>query len=243
MATTTTLKVNNVGQTFTTNTGQRVEALRNVTLDIPPGQIMTLVGPSGCGKSTLLKIIAGFFPPSHGTVSVLDSPAASPRRTGSNADLGSGSQFHREPKATMSLTEHIITEPGPDRGVVFQQPTLFPWLSVHDNVQLASEFVKDTELHDAQRNKATQLLDLVGLSNAAERYPHELSGGMQQRAQIARVLASIPKTVLMDEPSATSIRSLGNSYKLNCFVYGTRISQQLSSSPIPLKKPSSSATG
>lgn len=174
------LKIKNVGQTYTTDAGQRVEALRDITVDIPRGQIVTLVGPSGCGKSTLLKIIGGFFPATAGQVTVSDP-------TLTNDSDG-------------EIAERVIDRPGIDRGVVFQQPTLFPWLSVRDNVQLASEFSKDRDSKAAKRKKAHELLDLVSLTYAADRYPHELSGGMQQRAQIARVLASMPETVLMDEP-------------------------------------------
>jgi ABC-type nitrate/sulfonate/bicarbonate transport system ATPase subunit len=89
-----------------------------------------------------------------------------------------------------------FTGPDPDRGVVFQQPTLLPWFSVRDNIRLSSRYSG----RDDQRQRADDLLELVGLSDAAGRLPHELSGGMQQRTQIARVLAAGPRHVLMDEP-------------------------------------------
>ncbi|KQB87051.1 ABC transporter ATP-binding protein [Corynebacterium lowii] len=127
-----------------------------------------LLGPSGCGKSTLLKLMAGFFPPSHGEISVVSPEGA----------------------------REVVTGPGVDRGVVFQQPTLFPWLSVRDNVLAGARFTGK----ESQREEGEKLLDIVGLSDFADSYPHELSGGMQQRAQIARVLATSPQTVLMDEP-------------------------------------------
>lgn len=168
------LRIAEVGQVFTTDAGKRVEALRGINLDVPQGQIVTLVGPSGCGKSTLLKIIGGFFRSTTGEVSVVSEGT--------------------EPK------QRIIDSPGIDRGVVFQQPILFPWLSVRENVLLGSRFSTDQEESAARKHKAVELVDLVGLEYAADRYPHELSGGMQQRAQIARVLASMPDTVLMDEP-------------------------------------------
>ncbi|KAB3519183.1 ATP-binding cassette domain-containing protein [Corynebacterium sp. zg254] len=92
-----------------------------------------------------------------------------------------------------------ITGPGTDRGVVFQQPTLFPWLDVEANVEFAAT-VRGADEGRAIKEAAAQLIDIVGLSAARTRYPHELSGGMQQRAQIARVLATCPEVVLMDEP-------------------------------------------
>ena len=162
------LDINGVQHVFTTDAGQRIEALRNVGLSIPHGQILCLVGPSGCGKSTFLKILGGFFPPTSGEVL-------------------SGSQ---------ESELQVVSGPGVDRGVVFQQPNLFPWLTVQDNVRLGSTFTGSAQ----ERKEADELVELVGLQAAKKRYPHELSGGMQQRAQIARVLAASPETVLMDEP-------------------------------------------
>lgn len=89
-----------------------------------------------------------------------------------------------------------VTGADPERGVVFQQPTLLPWYSVRDNVRLASRYSG----RESQKAAADELIGLVGLEDAVDRLPHELSGGMQQRAQIARVLAAGPKYVLMDEP-------------------------------------------
>lgn len=164
------LTLQSVSQTYTTDSGTPVEALRNITLNIPQGEILVLLGPSGCGKSTLLKLMAGFFPPSEGTISTLDSDGATAP----------------------------VLKPGADRGVVFQQPTLFPWLSVRENILAGARFTGN----QSQREEGEKLLEIVGLSDFAESYPHELSGGMQQRAQIARVLATSPQTVLMDEPFA-----------------------------------------
>ena len=91
-----------------------------------------------------------------------------------------------------------VAGPGPERGVVFQQPTLFPWLTVRRNVELGPKLrgIGATE----RRATAERHLELVGLSDVAEHRPYELSGGMQQRCQIARVLAGDPAVVLMDEP-------------------------------------------
>ena len=91
-----------------------------------------------------------------------------------------------------------ITKPGAERGVVFQQPNLYPWYSVRDNVALGMRMRKVGKKERAE--KAQRYLDLVGLSDFGDAKPYELSGGMQQRAQIARVLANETDVILMDEP-------------------------------------------
>lgn len=91
-----------------------------------------------------------------------------------------------------------ITGPASDRGVVFQQPTLYPWLTVLKNVEFG---LRLKGLRAKERNKiASEALDIVGLSDFRDSKPYELSGGMQQRAQIARVFANDPSIILMDEP-------------------------------------------
>jgi nitrate/nitrite transport system ATP-binding protein len=91
--------------------------------------------------------------------------------------------------------------PGPDRGVVFQNHSLLPWLSCLDNVLLAVERVfGDREDKARQRERSLAALDLVGMSHAVAKRPHEISGGMKQRVGIARALAMEPKMLLMDEP-------------------------------------------
>ncbi|MEF8726746.1 MAG: ABC transporter ATP-binding protein [Accumulibacter sp.] len=99
------------------------------------------------------------------------------------------------------LQERELTGPGPDRGVVFQNHSLLPWLSCLDNVLLAVERVFGEKEGKAQlRERALAALDLVGMSHAVAKRPQEISGGMKQRVGIARALAMEPKMLLMDEP-------------------------------------------
>jgi nitrate/nitrite transport system ATP-binding protein len=94
-----------------------------------------------------------------------------------------------------------IAAPGPERGVVFQNHSLLPWLSCHDNVHLAVDRVFGQRENRAELNARTAAaLALVGMSHAANKKPHEISGGMKQRVGIARALAMEPKVLLMDEP-------------------------------------------
>ncbi|RYB94327.1 ABC transporter ATP-binding protein [Nocardioides oleivorans] len=99
---------------------------------------------------------------------------------------------------TVSIDGTPVTEPGLDRGVVFQQYTLLPWRTAQGNVELALEAAGVRR--DERRRTAAEFLDLVGLSDFANRYPHELSGGMKQRVAIARSLSYQPEVLLMDEP-------------------------------------------
>jgi NitT/TauT family transport system ATP-binding protein len=139
-------------------------ALEDVSLDIAPGEFVSLLGASGCGKSTLLRIIAGLETPTFGQA------------------LCDGKN---------------ITGADPKRGLVFQEHTLFSWLTVKDNVKFA---LKGTKLYKRERGKIGEWLALAGLTEFADSYPHQLSGGMRQRAALIRALAVSPDVLLLDEP-------------------------------------------
>ena len=106
--------------------------------------------------------------------------------------------FMTPSEGQITIEGKAIKGPGPDRGMVFQAPTLYPWMNVRSNVELGMKYqgVKKSE----RKEQSDRFLKMVGLADFAERRPYELSGGMQQRCQIARVLASDPEFVLMDEP-------------------------------------------
>ncbi|MCS0583517.1 ABC transporter ATP-binding protein [Massilia pinisoli] len=145
--------------------GRKMVALQDITLEIPRGQFVCLLGPSGCGKSTLLNAVAGFAPPTSGTVLADGVP---------------------------------VTGPGPERGMVFQEYALFPWMTVEQNVGFGLEIKGMARAHIAAR--VAELLKLLSLEDFAKRYPKDLSGGMRQRVAIARVLALDSPILLMDEP-------------------------------------------
>jgi NitT/TauT family transport system ATP-binding protein len=147
-------------------------ALTGINLDIARQEFVALIGQSGCGKTTLLQILAGLIKPTTGEV----------RAAGRS--LWDGNSRNRE--ATAKL------------GVVFQDPNLFPWYSVEENVALPLKLRGIGRA--ARRARARELCTLVGLTGFETAYPKELSGGMRQRAAIARALSYTPQVLLMDEP-------------------------------------------
>ncbi|MBU7575596.1 MAG: ABC transporter ATP-binding protein [Hydrogenophaga sp.] len=121
-----------------------------------------------------------------------------PTGCGKSSTLNMIAGFEQPSTGTLTLDGQRIEGPGPDRAVVFQQPSLFPWLNVFDNVTLG---VKCRGVpRETYSARAMHLLREVGLTGFERHYPYQLSGGMQQRVQIARALVSEPKVLLLDEP-------------------------------------------
>ena len=153
-----------------------VKALVDATLTVLPGEFACLMGPSGSGKSTLLNMIGGLDRPTKGTVFI----------DGTDTATLSESQF-------AALRHDTV-------GFIFQSYNLIPFLSAVENVELPLMF--EPVNRGALRQRALELLDLVGLSHRANHQPAKLSGGEQQRTAIARSLIGQPRLVLADEPTA-----------------------------------------
>ena len=155
--------------------GHTVYAVRDVSLTVPPGELLAIVGRSGSGKTTLLNLIAGLDRPDEGTV-YLD---------------GRGITSASEAELTTLRRSHI--------GFVFQSFGLLPLLSAAENIALALRIAGASSRDEGQRTR--ELLELVGLSARAGHRPYELSGGEQQRVAVARALANRPRLLIADEPT------------------------------------------
>jgi NitT/TauT family transport system ATP-binding protein len=154
--------------------GETVTALQDINLDVGDGKFVSVVGPSGCGKSTLLHLAAGILEQTNGTVEI------------DGVDVQS--EHHQRSEV----------------GLVFQYPVALQWRNVKNNVLLPVQILKDNgevdESMDYYKERADELLDLVGLDGFGNSYPNELSGGMQQRVTITQALIYDPSVLLMDEP-------------------------------------------
>ena len=162
----TTISARSLDLTFRTADGP-VHALRDVSLDVAPGEFVSFIGPSGCGKTTFLRCVAALETPTGGTLTV----------NGMTPDEARRARAY---------------------GYVFQAAGLYPWRTIGRNVTLPLEIMGYPRAERAERMR--RVLDLVELGGFAGKYPWQLSGGMQQRASIARALAFDADILLMDEP-------------------------------------------
>ncbi len=155
---------------------QQITVLKGISLDIEPGEFVSIVGPSGNGKSTLLNMITGIDRPTNGEVLVAGYPV------------------HQMSENELALWrgEHV--------GVIFQFFQMLPSLSLAQNIALPMEFVGKYGRKE-RRERALHLLDMVGLADQAYKLPGMVSGGQQQRAAIARALANDPPLIVADEPT------------------------------------------
>ena len=170
------LTLENVTLAYPDGESDTLLALDSVDLTVPDGQMVALVGPSGSGKSSLLAVAGALVTPTSGTVTIDDRPV-----TGASA--AERTRIRRE-----------------DVGLVFQQPHLLPSLTALEQLQL-TEALSGTRPRDSRR-AAREALAAVGMEKAADRRPHQLSGGMRQRVNIARALMGRPAVMLVDEPTA-----------------------------------------
>jgi len=147
-------------------------AVQGLDMRVDRGEFVAVVGPSGCGKSTLMKLVTGLHIPQQGVVTVAGG---------------------------------LVTEPVSIVGMAFQNPTMLPWRTTLDNVLLPLEIV-ERHRHRLRAHRAgyiaqaEALLAKVGLAGFGEKYPWQLSGGMQQRANLCRALIHEPELLMLDEP-------------------------------------------
>lgn len=153
------------------------EVVKGVDMDVNQGEVVVIIGPSGSGKSTFIRCLNSLEEPSAGSVVIAG---------GESVEAGNR-------KALARLREEV--------GMVFQDYTLFPHMTVMANMILAPVKLKRASKAEAQSN-ALALLDRVGLRHKADGYPSELSGGQQQRVAIVRALAMKPRLMLFDEPTS-----------------------------------------
>jgi putative ABC transport system ATP-binding protein len=156
----------------------RIDALRQVSIDVGPGEVVALLGPSGSGKTTLLNVIACILDPSEGTMSL-------------EGEIVYDQRWLRTDLRRLRLDKI---------GFIFQSHNLLPFLNAIDNVAIVLQLAGYD--HSAARNRAVELLDYLEVGNRKSAFPAKLSGGEAQRVAIARALANRPRIILADEPTA-----------------------------------------
>ena len=167
------IELDDVSLAYAGRTGP-VLALEGASISVNKGEFAAVVGPSGCGKSTLMKLVTGLVKPTKGVVKVDGQQVLGPVKLA---------------------------------GMAFQNANLLPWRTVIDNLMLPLEIVQPYRSNfrskkDEYRARAETLLDTVGLTGFGDRFPWELSGGMQQRASLCRSLIHEPALLMLDEPFA-----------------------------------------
>jgi nitrate/nitrite transport system ATP-binding protein len=160
------IEIDNVTVSFKTQNGGYT-AVKDISLTVKKGEIVSLIGHSGCGKSTLMGTISGMVKPTSGSV-----------------------------KANGA----IVTKPGPDRGIVFQNYSLLPWLTVYRNIYEAVDAALTDKPASYKKELVEKNLKMVNLWAHKDKLPGHLSGGMKQRVAIARAFSINPSILLLDEP-------------------------------------------
>ena len=170
------ISLNNIIKTYD-SMGDKVQALKGVTLSIEKGESVSIMGHSGSGKSTLLSILGALNPPTSGTIEI------------------DGIDIYRlsQEKRADFRREYL--------GFVFQQFQLIPYLTAHENVMLPLTTTNRSKKE--KREMAEEALMKVGLANKKNRLPNQLSGGEQERVAIARAIVNEPPLILADEPTGS----------------------------------------
>jgi ABC-type Fe3+/spermidine/putrescine transport system ATPase subunit len=150
---------------------KKVVAVNHIQLEVKEGEMLTLLGPSGCGKTTTLRCIAGLERPEEGDIVIDGKPM---------------------------LSEGFVQPSKRGIGMVFQNYAVWPHMKVFNNIVYGLKLQKISK--QKIRERAQQVLELVGLAGLQDRYPSQLSGGQQQRVALARALVTNPKVLLLDEP-------------------------------------------
>lgn len=160
------IEIKGVNVSFKTPNGVYT-AVKEISLSVKKGEIVSLIGHSGCGKSTLMGTISGMVKPTSGEV---------------------------------YANEELVSKPGPDRGIVFQNYSLLPWLNVYKNIYEAVDSAIKDKTSKEKRELVENNLKRVNLWEHKNKLPGQLSGGMKQRVAIARAFAINPAILLLDEP-------------------------------------------
>lgn len=160
------IDIKNITVSFKTPQGIYT-AVKDISLTVKKGEIVSLIGHSGCGKSTLMGTISGMVKPSNGSVMVNNT---------------------------------LVTKPGPDRGIVFQNYSLLPWFSVYKNIYEVVDAAIKNKTSKEKKELVEKNLKMVNLWEHKDKLPGQLSGGMKQRVAIARAFAINPSILLLDEP-------------------------------------------
>lgn len=158
------IHISGVERTYEDANGDKLEVLKDLSLNIRRGEFISLIGPSGCGKTTLLRLIAGLDRPQEGDLYL-------------DGEKIEGTDYHR--------------------GYVFQQSNLFPWETIEDNIAAG---LRARGVYNKNKDAVAEYIRLTGLTGFEKSFPHQVSGGMAQRASLARALINEPTVLLLDEP-------------------------------------------
>ena len=176
------------------------EVLKDISLEVHKGEVISIIGPSGCGKSTFLRSLNLLERPTSGTILFEGTDITAPVNDGLIHKLRSmrkpkdGSEGEDAQEVDIDLVRRRI-------GMVFQSFNLFPHKTVKENIMLAPVMLKIMTEEEASA-KADELLERIGLLDKADQYPSRISGGQQQRVAIVRALAMNPDVMLFDEPTS-----------------------------------------